>query len=72
MTPDASLDRSIPDYHEDRMSHDDDYYSLRRGLDWWDEKAANDEALGRRKDRLARRGQDTARWHALVATSHSS
>ena len=36
-----------------------------------DEKQAHDEALERRKERLARRGQG-ANWHALVAQSHSS
>ena len=36
-----------------------------------DEQLANEEALSRRKERLARRGQG-ASWHALVSKSHSS
>lgn len=36
-----------------------------------DEKQANDAALARRKERLARRGQG-GEWHGLVTASHSS
>lgn len=41
-------------------------------LETADEKAANAEALVRRKERLARRGEETASWHALVTGSHTS
>lgn len=41
-------------------------------LDTDADRAANAQATVRRKERLARRGEETASWHALVTGSHSA